>query len=420
MFKNLVLPVLLWACLFPASAWSDTDHKSLKNPDGYPVGIPQLAALVNEVLNSNPAIHAIEAERDAVIAKAQAADQPLYNPELELDVENTDIQTSSLGIIQTIDWSDKRGARSQAAQFEKNRFTAKLQAARQSLAAELLQALANYHTHNDMDGLTKQRIELLQGFVELAEKRRQSGDLSQAELSLAQLAFADAKIQRTRAASRLIETRQILITLVGGDGSHWPGLPDALPMLKLADENLGEILTQLPVLQEQLLRISAAKANIHLRSREQQPDPTIGLRGGREDSENLIGVTLSIPLFVRNNFRAEVDIANAELIQAERESQNIARKARSKLLSSARRYQLVRQTWQGWQQAGQTSLSKQINLIQQLWQAGEISTTEYFMQLNQTLDMRLSAIELRHDLWRNWIDWLLASNRVHFWLGLNK
>jgi len=418
MFKFFVLPAFLLSCVLPLTAWSDMVNKPPEIRNHYSDGIPQLSALVDKVLSSHPGIQAVQAERDAAIAMTQAADQPLYNPEVELDVEKTDIQTSSLGITQAIDWSDKRGARSQAAQYEKNSFTAKWRAARLALAGELLQVLADYHTHRDIDALTQQRIELLQGFVELAEKRHQAGDLGQAELTLAQLALAEARMQRTRAASQLMETQQQLITLVNSDSSDWPGLPDTLPTLDLADENIDELLHQLPILQEQLSKIAAAKARIHLRSREQRADPTIGVRGGREDSESLIGVTLSIPLFVRNNFRAEVDVASAELIQIESESQNTARKARSELFASAYRYQLLHETWNGWLQTGQSSLSSQLSLIQQLWQAREISTAEYFMQLNQTLNTRTSAIELRQDLWRAWIDWLLATGQVNTWLGL--
>ena len=418
MFKFFVLPAALLSCLLPMAAWSDTGNKPPETNSRYPGGISQLSVLVGKVLSSHPSIQAVKAERDAAIAMTRAADQPLYNPEVELDVEKTDIQTNSLGIIQSIDWSDKRGARSRAAQYEKSSITAKWQTARLALAGELLQALADYHTHRDVDALTQQRIELLQGFVRLAEKRHQAGDLGQAELTLAQLALAEARMQRTRAASQLMETQQQLIALVNVDSSNWPGLPDTLPTLNLADENIDELLHQLPILQEQLSKIAAAKARIHLRSQEQQADPTIGVRGGRDDSESLIGVTLSIPLFVRNNFRAEVDVANAELIQIESESQNIVRKVRSELFTSAHRYQLLHETWNGWLQTGQSSLSSQLSLIQQLWQAREISTAEYFMQLNQTLNTRTSAIELRQDLWRAWIDWLLATGKVNTWLGL--
>ncbi|VAX14480.1 hypothetical protein MNBD_GAMMA24-858 [hydrothermal vent metagenome] len=419
MFKYFILPVFLSGYLLSVNAWSESGNTQSRNRQLYANSISRLSSLVNDVLNNNPGIKSVQAEQDAVIAKAAAADQPLYNPKLVMDVENTEIQTSSLGIDQTIDWSDKRNARSRTARFKREGFAAKLTIARQDLAAELLQALANYHTQRDMDALTKQRIELLRGFLGLAKKRRQSGDLSQAELTLAQLAFAEASMQRTRAATRLMKTQQRLIALVGRNSHVWPNFPAVLPKLNLADKKLEAILTRLPVLQEQQSLISAARANIHLRQREQRPDPTIGLRGGRENSDSLIGLSFSVPLFVRNNFSAEVDVANAELIQRERKTQNIARKARAKLLFSAHRYQLVRQTWQDWQQTGQASLSEQVKLIQQIWQAGEISTTEYFMQLNQTLDTRRSAIELRNDLWHSWVDWLLASGRVNAWLGLD-
>ncbi len=418
MFRCFILPILLSSCLLPINAWS-SDNTPSTNQHYLADNLSTLSSLVKNVLDDNPGIKSVQAAQDAAVAKAQAADQPLYNPELELDVENTDVQTSSMGINQTIDWGDKRDARSQTARFRQQAFAAKLQTARQVLAADVLHALANYHSDNEMAALTKQRIELLQGFVGLAKKRRLSGDLGQAELTLAKLAFVEANMQRTRATTRLMETQQQLIALVGGNRHEWPHLPDVLPPLELAEQNIDDILMQLPVLREQRSRIAAAKANIIFRRRARQPDPTIGLRGGREASDNLIGVSLSIPLFVRNNFRAEVDVANSQLIQTERQSQNITRKVRAKLLSSARRYQLVWKTWQDWKQAGQFSLVNQTTLIQQLWQAGEISTTEYFMQLNQTLDTRLSAIELRNDLWRTWIDWLLASGQINTWLGID-
>ncbi len=113
MFKKLslvvMLPVVLGGSLLSSSGWADTANEKKHS---YPDKIPQLSSLVEEVLKTNPEIQSLEAERDAVIAKAKAANQPLYNPELELDIENTDIQTSSLGVSQAIDWSDKKGTRS--------------------------------------------------------------------------------------------------------------------------------------------------------------------------------------------------------------------------------------------------------------------------------------------------------------------
>jgi cobalt-zinc-cadmium efflux system outer membrane protein len=52
-----------------------------------------------------------------------------------------------------------------------------------------------------------------------------------------------------------------------------------------------------------------------------------------------------------------------------------------------------------------------------LWEAGELSTTEFLVQLRQTLDTRESALELRETLWRAWLEWLIASGQIESWLG---
>jgi cobalt-zinc-cadmium efflux system outer membrane protein len=73
--------------------------------------------------------------------------------------------------------------------------------------------------------------------------------------------------------------------------------------------------------------------------------------------------------------------------------------------------------WAAWEHSGQPSQSSQLALLERLWQAGELSTADYLLQLNQTLDTRTSALELRGQLWRSWFDWLAASGRFDGWLN---
>jgi cobalt-zinc-cadmium efflux system outer membrane protein len=79
---------------------------------------------------------------------------------------------------------------------------------------------------------------------------------------------------------------------------------------------------------------------------------------------------MSLPLFLRNSFRAEVDAANADLIQAQRQGLDLHRRAKARLVSAARRYALMREAWARWEQAGEVSLERQIELLQRIWQAG--------------------------------------------------
>ncbi len=420
MFKKLLLPCLsIGLGLLPVAVWSDMAKRFDDAQAFFTRDISQLASLVDNVLNNNPGIQAIEANVKAAGARQDAAQQALYNPQLELDYEHAGVNTSSLGIIQTIDWSDKRGSRTQFALYETNQSIAQLNIARQSLAAELLHNLSAFHTAEDKDALTQLRIELLQEFVALARQRYHSGDVNQSELSLAQLALAEAAMQRSRVASQLMLSRQALIILHGSDNNHWPGLPLSLPALEFKTEQLEQLISLLPEIQEQSARVSAAKAKVTLRSREQNADPTIAIRAGSDDTDNLIGLTVSIPLTIRNTYQAEVRVANAQLIEAEFNNKNLTRQLKSRLISSAQRYQLVRAAWLSWQKTGQTSMARQFSLIHKQWQAGEISSTDYFLQLNQTLDTRLSAIELRQELWTAWVDWLNATASVTQWLTLN-
>ena len=253
-------------------------------------------------------------------------------------------------------------------------------------------------------------------FGDLAERRRRAGDLAQVELDLAKLAVAEARFQQAGVSTEKIQTLQSLIAVTGRNEGRWPVFPAPLPELDLQQLDHEALLKSLPALRQSLAQVAAARATIQLRTRERRPDPTITLRAGTEESDSLTGVNLSIPLFVRNTRRAEVDVASAELLQAEREASDLYRRSRAQLEAAGQTYQLSRSAWQVWEKTGAVSLGGQIKLLQRLWQAGEISTTDYLVQLKQALDTRASAIEQRGRMWLAWIDWLLASGQIENWL----
>jgi cobalt-zinc-cadmium efflux system outer membrane protein len=57
-------------------------------------------------------------------------------------------------------------------------------------------------------------------------------------------------------------------------------------------------------------------------------------------------------------------------------------------------------------------------VLRRLWESGEISTTDFLVQVRQTLDTRENALELESTMWRAWFEWLAASGQVEAWLGL--
>ena len=381
-------------------------------------GQPTLTTLVRAVMDNNPRALAARSALDAAQARERAADRPLYNPDLDIDYEDAGSVTKTLGLSQSIDWSDKREARTHVAALERERVVAELAGIRQALALELLTALANYHTAAELTALAEQRRNLMQRFLSLTEQRRQAGDLGQVELDLAKLAYTESNLQLARLMGVQAEVEEVLTTIVDAGPNGWPTLPDIPTSTLFNVADTDALLEQLPALRVVRRQISAARAAVDLSRRERRPDPTIGLRGGRDASDNLIGLTLAIPLFVRNNFSAEVDAANADAIQIEQNAQNSYRTGRALLISTARRFELGRQAWDGWLQTGQSSLESQVQLLERLWSAGELSTTDYLVQIKQTLDTRTAAVELHGSLWQAWFEWLAASGRTESWLGL--
>jgi cobalt-zinc-cadmium efflux system outer membrane protein len=375
-----------------------------------------LSGWINEVISRNPEMYAAQAAVDAASGRLRAADRPLFNPELALEYEDSDSTTIAGGLNQSVDWADKRGARLAVAEFEQVAVKAELELIRQKLAAGLLQALAGWHTARAVNRVSEKQTALMTRFVQLAERRRKAGDLGQVETDLAHLAAADAAFEQAQASEDLIRARQAVIALTGEDGPAWPAFTGQLPDVDPQHVEVDRLLSDLPSIHVALAQISAARAGVERGVREKTPDPTFGLRIGKEDSTTLTGLTFSVPLFVRNTYSAEVDVANASLIQAEREAENLRREVRADLIASAQIYRNARLAWKTWEESGAPRLSQRTDLLDRLWQAGELDTTDYLVQLKQALDTEVSAIEQRGRMWEAWATWLAASGQVEQWL----
>jgi cobalt-zinc-cadmium efflux system outer membrane protein len=409
MFKQSIFSVAAAACLVVAP---------IAAADSSTVADPALSGWVNQVLSQNPELQAAEAAVDAASGRYRAADRPLFNPELEFDYESSDVDTTTGGLSQTIDWSDKRGARTAVADAEQVAANAELREKRQDLATDLLRALADWHTADAVVRVSEEQTTLMTRFARIAEQRREAGDLGQVELDLAYLAAADATFQQANASENQIRAHQAVATLTGTAGQGWPQFTRPLPDIDPGQINVERLLDDLPSMQAALARVAARRAAVQLRAREKRPDPTIGFRAGKEDSDTLTGVTVSVPLFVRNTFSAEVDVANAELIQAEREAANLRQRAQADLIAAAHIYKNASLAWKSWEASGAPRLSQRTDLLERLWQAGELNTTDYLVQLKQALDTEVDATEQRGRMWQAWAGWLAASGRADQWLEL--
>ena len=295
---------------------------------------------------------------------------------------------------------------------------AEYQVARWAVIVELLDGLAQHQTGVERQALAESRRLLMQEFADLAQRRFDAGDLNQVEFELARLASTEARIQKATAGASLAEARQAVRNLSPRSAiAEWPDLPTVVPTLPDSANDPQSLVLALPEVIAVRHQVESADAMVELRRRERRPDPTLSLAGGEVDGETLVGVNITIPLHIRNSFSNEVSAAAAERSQAEQIANDVMQRAHARLISAAERYELSRGAWRDWEQTGQTSLASQSEQLKRLWEAGELSSTDYLVQLRQTLDVQESALELREALWRAWFEWLWASGQVDAWLG---
>ncbi len=379
---------------------------------------PQLTRFVQKVVEANPRVQAARAALDAQGAFRDAASRPLYNPQLIFDAENAEADTRTIGISQTLDWNGKRKARTAVAESDRLVVEAEYLGTRWAVTVELLGGLAQHQTGVARDTLATSRRNLMTDFAALAQRRFDAGDLTQVEFDLARLVATNARIQKATAGVALSEARQAVRNLTARSPvSEWPMLPSTMPLLPKNVTDPQTLVLALPEVVAARRQVESADAVVELRRRERRPDPTLSFAGGDESGEAVIGLNLSIPLYVRNRFSHDVSAAIAQRNQTQQVADDIMQRAHARLISAAERYELSYGAWGDWELTGQTSLTRQTEQLEKLWEAGELSTTDYLVQLRQTLDVQESALDLREALSRAWFEWLWASGQVDAWLG---
>ncbi|QBB69100.1 TolC family protein [Pseudolysobacter antarcticus] len=411
------------AC-FTAAVLAQSNSSAVTSSDSATALIeapPALSHALREVWARNPAVQAAQAKVAAQYARADAAQQPLYNPEIEVLAQRADVNTRSVGISQAIDWSGKRRARADVGDAELRAAEAERDQVLQQIGLQWLSGFSAYQVAAAQVALGNERIRLLQQFADLAQRRFAAGDIPSLERDLAQLALLEARTQLAELLANQAQARRT-IAAVGADANALPELPRVLPP-PLPTAIATASIEGLPTIRLARANSEIAQARITVAERERHADPVISISAGRVDSgplrDNLIGVSLRIPLFVRNNYRAEVTAAYADVDQADASLRDQLLRAKAQASEAADTYNALHEAWAGWESSHAPRIAERAILLQRLWQAGELGTSDYLVQLTQSIDTELGATGLRARAWQAWADWLAASGGLNIWLHGN-
>ena len=388
-----------------------------------------LRAVVADVLSAHTDVQAARASAAAAEAASDGAAQPLFNPELEISSERTDISTNTVGVTQTLDWHDKGAARARVAELELVTARADARLAEYDTAAATLLALARFHSARETAVLRDEQAQLLQRVAELADQRLSAGDIGQAETDFIHVGAEQAANAAVDAQAALVEAQAALSVATQSQRTEWPMPPpafqvDDLPVrAELAALEQPELspaalamLDTLPRVASARARADASEALVRVAAKERRADPTLGLTLGREDEENLVGVSISIPLYVRNTYAAVERRAHAEAAAVQAELERARKAARIEWLQAASRFRLAATTWQRSHDAKHRTVSEQLDTLERQWRAGDLTTSDYWQQSGEYLGAQIAAIDIRARAWEAWIQWLAASGKLAQWL----
>lgn len=407
------LAIALVVCLLAGPAWAAQAPEAM-------APAPLRAALL-AAWQRHPSYRATEAQLAAARARLTAAGQPLYNPEAELAREDEgDERSSTAGLSLTLDISGKRRVRRDAAAARVDQATAEAQVHRRDFAKQWFASWADLQTAQQRVRTGERRLELVSRFAMLAEKQFAAEDISGLERDLAQLAHDEAQAEQSQLIAESAEA-EARFRAVGGS-------PELLADLSLPSTTLpppvtpAEGVEHLPDWQVAHAAALAAEHDVTVARRDRIADPTLAVRGGRKEigpvTDDIVGVSVSIPLFVRNSYRAEVVAAQAEADVAAAEAERTTLELTADRQRAIGSYGAAQSAWSRWQDSRGTDVERRANLLEKLWREGELSTADYLLQLKQTLDTALAGAELEARLWRSYADYLAATGQLERWVGL--
>ncbi|MGA7436963.1 MAG: TolC family protein [Luteibacter sp.] len=386
-----------------------------------PVPPPALQAAIHDLWDKNPQIQAAEANLRAAYERARAAAQPVYNPSLQLDGENADVDRRTAGASLTLDVFGKRKARATQGDAEVRAQEAAFVMERRDVAHDWLKAWSGVALTREQIALGQRRLELMRRFDTLAGQRLKVGDISSTERDLAGLALGEAQIQQASLDAQQAEALAALAALGGDVEGTLPALPQGLP--PLAATIVPAPTADRPELRQAQAEQERADAAVTVADRNRRPDPTISLTGGQVRSgprtDRVVGVSVSMPIPLRNSGRYDVSAAraDADAAYASRRATELRSDARIKQAQST--YAAMRAASEGFRQGRAGAFDERAALLDKLWQAGEISTSDYLIQLKQSLDTALSGIALESQTWQAWFDYLAAAGRLTEWVDGN-
>ncbi len=364
-------------------------------------------------MNKHPDIIAAKERMYAALSIADSLERPLYNPEIETGYEREGRDNNyNIGVRQRLDWWGKRDTRKQQAGFGRIAARKAYELILQQKSAEALQALVEWNVARQESVLALEQEQQLTTLLDLVRGRQKSGDIGQVDVEMAFLGLSQKLNNAARAQARIKQAEARLQELLPGWSTARAEIPQDLWTLGASQADMARWVDQHPSVAAARAEWQVMKKRAALARLKGKAEPTVGLSAGKSTGNTIVGVTLSIPLNVRNNFSAEARAAGKQALAAEAGYRAVRRKQQAAVRSSMAALEEYRKRYQRWRSLMQGRAESSGRLLEKQWQHGDLGTTEYLLALQQRSEGLVAGIELHSRFQAARIEWLLQSGQM--------
>ena len=256
---------------------------------------------------NNPDLAAAQWEIDIAQGGRQQAGL-IPNPVASWDAEDTrrNSRTTSIKLSQTLELGGKRGARIGVASRAQDAAALTLEQRRNQLRAEVIDSYYGALRAQERLDLAQRSMTLAERGLVVANGRVTAGKSSPVEATRAQVQVSEIRLELNRAQVGLTDAYRRLATSTGSAATDFqavaapstlvPALPAAAPLLARLEQTAELRLAELNIVQNE--------ASVGLEKAQRIPDLDVSI-GSQYDASvrervNLVGVSMPIPLFNRN------------------------------------------------------------------------------------------------------------------------
>lgn len=322
----------------------------------------------------------------------------------------------SAGVGKTFETGGKRARRIDAAEVRLSQTTAEYQERVRQLSYDIKSRFADAMTESQRIEVLDQILVSNQRSLELTRARVERGDAAQLEQSLLEVEIGRLTAQKAtitgRRESALVELRRLAGLAPGsaidlGTAFYSGPAPTTIDILNTA------ALDQRPDLKLARLAEQLGDAELRLVEAEGRPDVSVTARyfkrnsqfddqygvkaqGSRvllRDRDDILAVGVSIPILTKNRNLGNVEAAQARIMGARQRARYLVNSIPLEVESAWRRWSAARSTAGSMETAVLPQAQRNLDVIQQAYQLGQLRMLDVLNEQRRLLDLRLSALD---------------------------